>query len=170
MRGTTQYNLQGNGPIHHRHIIHSAFSAQMMQGRNFDRLFVLDLIKGWNMAWKQEILPAILNLKIPCLCCQHGPEVLNMLITTLWNQMSYPNLIFSKFTVSNWDKNHIDVYLSSHFKTSLLGQQKIAPAAAPSRRTLEKSLRLHKMMCFQSPSCSFWLCLHWTSFTIFHNE
>lgn len=57
--------------------------------------------------------------EIPYSCCQHGPEVLNTPITTLWNQMLYPNLIFSKVTVSNWDKNRTDIHLSSHFKTFL---------------------------------------------------
>lgn len=44
MIGTIQYNLQGNRFIHHQHIIHSSFSAQMMQGRNLmDYLSLLSL-------------------------------------------------------------------------------------------------------------------------------
>lgn len=141
MRGTMQYNLQGNRPIHHWHIIHSSFSAQMMQGRNFDGLFVLALIK--NKTWlenKKLCLPLRIS-EIPFLCYQHGSEVLNMLITMLWNQRLHPKPIFFKFTVSNWDKDHRDIHLSLHSKLPCFGSM-------ITQGLIEDSLHLDSTTCY----------------------
>ena len=122
MRGTIQHNLQGNRPIHHQHIIHSSFAAQMMQGRNFGGLFVLAVINNKTWLENKKLCLLFRISEIPFLCYQHGSEVLNMLITTLWIQRLHLNPIFSKFTVPNWDKDHTDIYLSLHFYTALLWQ------------------------------------------------
>lgn len=162
MRGTIQYNLQGNRPIHHRHIIHSTFSAQMMQGRNTDGLFALALIKNKTQLENQNFACCHIS-EILFLCYQHRSEVLNMLITTLQNQRLHPNPVFSKFTVSDWDKDHADIHYLWIFELPCFGSMIIqgltgdlvhldsAPCYSPIIiMNVERSLRPKKIMCLNT--------------------
>lgn len=159
--GTIQYNSQGNRPIHHQHIIHSSFSAQMMQSRNFDGLFVLALIRNKTCLENKKLCLLFCISEIPSLCYQHGSKVLNMLITTWWNQRLHPNSIFSKFVVSNWDKDQADIHcISKLFCFGLMIIQELIEGSVDldqlpavvwsSHLTLERSLRLKNTACLNT--------------------